>query len=241
MELALTPTTMNFLQSIKNRFNNYLYKNRKFDTEEEFYTYLFTKNPSWSSKEPNEDENIRLGEIKKVIDGIKLAGDSSILEIGCGRGWLSGKLVQYGTVTGIEPVEPVVKYAKKLFPQLEFHPDLPGSFIQKFPTRKFDLIVSSEVLEHVTDKKEFMQQVNSLLKQGGVAIITTPRMEHYNDFISIYGSEPGQPVEEWMSEQEVKDLILDSGFEIVSHNVFAPLPMKDKTVYTTQLWAFRKK
>lgn len=232
---------MNFLQSIKNRFNNYLYKNKKFNTEEEFYTYLFTKNPSWSSKEPNEDERIRLTEIKKVIDRLKLNGNLNVLEIGCGRGWLSGKLAQYGNVTGIEPVEPVVKYAKKLFPHLEFHPELPGTFMEKFPAKKFDLIVSSEVLEHVTHKKEFMQQVKNLLNPGGVAIITTPRMEHYNDFISIYGSEPGQPVEEWMTEQEVKDLILDSDFEIVDHNVFAPLPIKDKTVYTTQLWAFRKK
>ncbi len=232
---------MNFFKSIKNRFNHYLYKNKKFDTEEEFYTYLFTKNPSWSSKEPNEDENIRLAEIKNVIDGLKLNGKINILEIGCGRGWLSGKLAAYGNVTGIEPVEPVVKYAKKLFPDLEFHSDLPATFINKFPDKQFDLIVSSEVLEHVTDKKEFMEQVGNMLKSGGVAIITTPRMEHYNDFVSIYGSEPGQPVEEWMTEQEVKDLVLSSGFEIVNHHVFAPLPITDRTVNTTQLWAFRKK
>ena len=232
---------MNFLKSIKNRFNNYLYKNKKFETEEEFYTYLFTKNPSWSSKEPNEDESIRLAEIKKVIENLKFNTNLHILEIGCGRGWLSGKLSHYGKVTGIEPVEPVVKYARKLFPHLEFYSHLPSAFIRQFPGKKFDLIVSSEVLEHVTDKKEFMEQVSNMLNPGGVAIITTPRMEHYNDFISIYGNEPGQPVEEWMTELEVKDLVLGSGFEIVDHTVFAPLPIKDKTINTTQLWAFRKK
>lgn len=234
-------TVQKLLSKIRNRFNKVYYKNKKFKTEDEFYTYLFTKDPSWNSPYPNEDESIRWGEIKSVVDSLPAVTGRDILEIGCGRGWLSEKLSAYGKVIGIEPVSQVIKYAQKLFPGIEFHAELPGPFMKKFPSKQFDLIVSSEVLEHVTDKKEFMQQIGDMLKPKGVVIITTPRLEHYDDFISVYGSEPGQPVEEWMSEQELKDLILDSGFEVVSHNIFAPLPIKDKTVYTTQLWAFRKK
>jgi 2-polyprenyl-3-methyl-5-hydroxy-6-metoxy-1,4-benzoquinol methylase len=229
------------LSKIRNRFNRFYYKNKKFKTEDEFYTYLFTKDPSWNSPDPNEDESIRWGEISTVIDSLPALRGREILEIGCGRGWLSKKLSAYGKVTGIEPVSPVIKYAQKMFPEIEFHADLPDSFMKKFPAKQFDLIVSSEVLEHVTDKPEFMKQVQSMLKPNGVVIITTPRLEHYDDFISVYGSEPGQPVEEWMSEPQVEELVLSGGFEIIKHKVFAPLPIKERTVFTTQLWAFKRK
>lgn len=232
---------MNFIQGIKNRLNSFLHKNKKFKTEEEFYTYLFTKNPSWNSKEPNEDENIRLVEIAGVIDKLNIAGDIDILEIGSGRGWLTNRLSKYGRAIGIEPVEPVVKYAKKLFPEHNFFAEFPSSFIQKFPEKKFNLIVSTEVLEHVVEKEEFMKQIQSLLKPNGIVIITTPRLEQYDDFVSVYGVEPGQPVEEWMSEEQVKELILNSNFDIVDKIIFDPLPIKDKTVYSTQLWVFKKK
>jgi 2-polyprenyl-3-methyl-5-hydroxy-6-metoxy-1,4-benzoquinol methylase len=236
---------MNFFQNIffkiNNRINNQLYKNKKFSTEEEYYSYLFTKNSAWNSPEPNEDESIRWGEIKKAVETANFKASVDILEIGCGRGWLSKKLSSYGKVTGIEPVELVVKYAKKLFPSLEFYAAYPASFIEKFPLKKFDLIVSSEVIEHVVEKVGFMKQIQDMLNSGGVCIITTPRMEAYNDFVSLYGVEPGQPVEEWLSESEMKDLLTVANFEIISNKSFAPLPIKDKSVFTTQMWVFRKK
>lgn len=235
---------MNFFQNIifkiNNRINNQLYKNKKFNTEEEYYSYLFTKNSAWNSPEPNEDESIRWGEIKKIVDGLKFNNEVNILEIGCGRGWLSQKLSQYGSVIGIEPVEQVVKYAKKLFSNIEFYAEYPVSFLEKFPNKKFDLIVSSEVIEHVIDKKVFMEQIQSMLKAGGVVIITTPRMETYNDFVTLYGIEPGQPVEEWMSENEMKNLLASVNFEVITQKSFAPLPIKDKEVFTTQMWVFKK-
>ena len=57
----------NVLKKIKNRLIFYLNKNKKFKNEEAFYTYFFTKNPSWSSPEPNEDETIRWNEIKNNL------------------------------------------------------------------------------------------------------------------------------------------------------------------------------
>ena len=78
---------------VKTRVNRYFYGNKKFKTEEEFYTYLFTKNPSWSSPEANEDETIRWNEIKKELEKLHISGSTQhIMEIGCGRGWLCKKL-----------------------------------------------------------------------------------------------------------------------------------------------------
>jgi len=229
------------LRKVKNRFNHYYYKNKKFNTEDEFYTYLFTKDPSWNCAGPNEDERIRLAEINQAIKGLKIEKKIDILEVGCGRGWLCNELSVYGKTVGIEPVAPVIKYAKKMFPALEFYAELPGSFIEKFPNKKFDLIVSTEVLEHVKEKDLFMKQIQTALKPNGVIIITTPRMEIYDDFVAVYGNEPGQPVEEWMFETEVEQLLLNNNFEVIARKAFGPIASKNKDAFTTQMWVFKNK
>ncbi len=227
------------LRKIRNRFNYYFYKNRKFKSEEEFYTYLFTKDPSWNCPKPNEDESIRLVEIKQVIENLGFESNVDILEVGCGRGWLCNELSKYGTIVGIEPVASVVKYAKGIFPHLEFHAALLDPFINQFPNRKFDLVVSTEVLEHVNDKPLFLQQIKSILKPNGVVVITTPRLEIYDAFVAQYGVEPGQPVEEWLSEKDAEQLIKSAGFSILSHKAFGPIASKSKTDFTTQMWVFK--
>lgn len=225
----------------KNRYNNIIYKDKKFESEDEFYTYLFTKNPSWNSSEPNEDESIRWSEIEKEVKNMNLnRSTSDILEIGCGRGWLCNKLSHFGNITGIEPVEPVVNYAKKMFPSISFYALLPGPFLKQYPNKKFDLIVSTEVLEHVNDKPGFMSEILEMLKPNGKLLITTPRIEHFDDFIKVYGWEPNQPYEDWLSEDQVKQLLLDSKFEILSKKFFAPLPIKESMVNTTQMWVAKK-
>ena len=229
------------VRKIKNRINRYFYKDKEFKTEEAFYTYLFTKNPSWSSPDPNEDEQLRWSEIKAELEKIKPAGTGlQLLEIGCGRGWLCKKLSDYGTVTGLEPVEAVVKYAGKLFPGLEFHVGYSADLMKQFPGRTFDVIVNSEVIEHVTDKVTFMNELRSMLKPGGIVILTTPRLEHYDDSIKAYGGDPNQPVEEWMSEPQLAELFAATGFTVLTKKFFSPLPNLDRTVMITQLWTARK-
>lgn len=230
-----------FIKRIKDKLIHFVYKNKAFKNEEEFYTYFFTRNPSWNSPEGNEDENIRWSEIKNEIDKSELRSSAtSILEIGCGRGWLCKKLSPYGTVTGIDPVEPVIKYAKKLFPSIEFHALVPSSFIERFPEKKFDIIVSTEVLEHVDDKKAFVSSIYDMLKKNGILILTTPRAEHFNDFIEFYGQDKKQPVEQWASEQELNDLFENSQFIVQNKNFFSPLNVRNRTVLMTQLWVCKK-
>ncbi len=229
------------LFGLRNRFNTYVYKNKKFKTEDEFYTYLFTKNPSWNSPEPNEDELIRWAEIKAAIESCNLSGkDLKILEIGCGRGWLCKKLTTYGNVIGIEPVKSVVEYAKKLFPQLEFYGETPSSFLQKSPEKKFDLIVTTEVIEHIKNKNKFIEEIYELLHQDGCLVLTTPRLEYYKESVEALGGDPNQPVEEWVSETQLTEMLVSNKFKILHKKFFSPLPNLNRKVFITQLFAATK-
>lgn len=236
---------MNLISEILKKINYKiyinLYRNKTFSSEEEFYTHLFTKNPSWSSTEGNEEELIRWKEIKVEIEKLEFRNHKlSILEIGCGRGWLCNKLLAYGKVVGIDPIKPVIKFAKKKFRNVTFFSETPSSFLYKNPESKFDLIISTEVIEHVKDKNSFVLDINKLLKMNGVVILTTPRLEHYQDFVKAFGDDPNQPIEEWISEAQLKSLFKNNGFSILSKRFFSPLVKNNETINITQLLVCKK-
>ena len=186
--------------------------------ENEYYKKLFIDNPGWNSREPNEDEQSRWAVIEEMVK--KFGGAEEILDVGCGRGWLSKKLSSYGAVTGIEPVESVIIYAKSLFPEISFFATDPSEYLKSKP-EKYTLIVCSEVLEHVVQKKEFVINLNRLTSLGGGLIITTPRAELKQLWESKY-EKPAQPIEEWISTTDLINLLNECGYKVLlSETAFA--------------------
>jgi SAM-dependent methyltransferase len=53
--------------------------------------------------------------------------------------------------------------------------DLNGKW--PYPDGHFDVIVSTEVIEHVENPWHFMREVKRLMKDDGIALITTPNNE----------------------------------------------------------------
>jgi 2-polyprenyl-3-methyl-5-hydroxy-6-metoxy-1,4-benzoquinol methylase len=188
----------------------------KFDSEDEYYEYLFVKNKKWSQKEPNKDESLRLEKINELLNEVKKdwkenkISSPAIIDFGCGRGWLTNSLSFLGTVTGIDPVEPVIKYARKLFPNLNFEC---GSF-EKLAMHKVELIVSSEVIEHLSEEQKdlFLRTSFESLKPNGYLLITTPRAEAYQEWCKNNTSQ--QPLEEWITEERMHQLFENNRFKI---------------------------
>lgn len=78
----------------------------------------------------------------------------------------------------------------------------------------FDLIVSSEVIEHVErdGQPAFMRGAWQLLAPGGCAILTTPRGELWPVWQTAHAWE--QPIEAWLTEPELDRLAADAGFHV---------------------------
>jgi len=211
----------------------------EFKSEDDYYTYFFTKHPKWSKPTPNKAEQERWDVIEKLINQINSNKNIDIIDFGCGRGWLTNKLSKFGNVTGIEPVENVVNYARKLFPSLEF---IVGS-IEQLQNTKVNLLVSSEVIEHINDDEKpiFFNAFNEALLQNGYCIITTPRAEVQQEWLN-YRDDNGQPIEKWLSEDSFLQLATNSGFSIISKNILQErangpeTPMLD--LY--QIWLIQK-
>ncbi|WP_373549168.1 class I SAM-dependent methyltransferase [Haliscomenobacter sp.] len=216
----------------------------KIGDEESYYTYLFTKDVGWSKSSPNKNELLRWGQIEKKVKNI-LSGDEFkdrapyIIDFGCGRGWLAFLLSSYGKVTGIEPVGKVVVHAKKIYPQIDVRM---GSLaiLNKLETKP-DIIVSSEVIEHIPheEKLSYFGSFNAALQNKGFLIVTTPRAEAWEEW-SKYAL-PDQPVEEWISGAELEKLATESGFTTIESEVFSESPNEEApAIDVYQLWVFQK-
>lgn len=211
--------------------------------EEKYYEWFFTKNEDWNKPFPNIDEKIRWEGIKVYVELVteRAMDKIEILDVGCGRGWLTNLLSSYGDVIGTEPVAPVVEYARKLFPNLDFRNGTLKDFIENKCLNKFDLVVSSEVIEHVSDseKDEFVSSIAKLIKKNGYLIVSTPRQEALKDY-SLY-MKPSQPIEDWMTENEVEVLFTRNGFEVENRTRLSKMVGNSTGVIEVyQLWLFKK-
>jgi 2-polyprenyl-3-methyl-5-hydroxy-6-metoxy-1,4-benzoquinol methylase len=207
--------------------------------EDNYYKNLFVKNDKWNKAIPNNDELRRWESIEAFIKEIGLSQEPLILDLGSGRGWLSNLLSKYGDVIGIDPVKDVVNYARELFPNIKFLKGTTKNILPHY-SGKFDLIVSSEVFEHIEDSKKeaFVKDVFNLLKPNGTVIITTPRKEVFNEWAQVTGVK--QPVEDWFSEQQIEDMFKKKGGKNPKLKRI-PVQFNEQTVIEIyQVWLFKK-
>jgi len=180
---------------------------------EEFYE-AFWRSPRWGGVEPNRDERSRLSAVTAMLDACDPGPRPRILDLGCGRGWLTRALSRYGEVVGTDVVAASVQRARELHPDLTFEQtDLQG-LLDSPGEESFDLVVSSEVLEHIknTEKHDFLHGIHQLLRPGGYAIVTTPRGELWDQWQR--SRDWTQPVEEWISEAALDRMATNVGFSV---------------------------
>lgn len=124
----------------------------------------------------------RDGEANKIFDDRSLTNDyrnlisilkpgMKVLDVGCGTGSISKDIAiivgENGKVTGIDNTESFILSGKESYqniPNLELiHVDL----FDFHPEEKFDLIVSARTLQWLSNPKEALEKMKSLLKPNG--------------------------------------------------------------------------
>jgi 2-polyprenyl-3-methyl-5-hydroxy-6-metoxy-1,4-benzoquinol methylase len=111
--------------------------------------------------------------MREVLEAVRNVhkNDANILEVGCGTGWLSAKLAEFGTVMGVDLGVESIRYASAKLPSIDFKA---GDILElDLPVNHFDIVVTLETLSHVADKNAFMDKMARLLKPGGILILTT--------------------------------------------------------------------
>jgi SAM-dependent methyltransferase len=110
---------------------------------------------------------IREREVEEVLSF--LPSGAAVLEIGAGAGWQARIFAAHG-----HPVE-AIDLPQSGYRDAAVWPVMPYDGVHiPFPDAKFDVIFSSNVLEHVESLETLMEEMRRVLRPGGLAIHLLP-------------------------------------------------------------------
>lgn len=149
-----------------------------------------------------ETEDTYWGVKEALIFFVKDKKTAKMLEIGSGLGYLTYSLIKanYNTV-GLDISQTAVKYANETFGDHYICADL--FQYAKLHSESFDIVILTEVIEHIDKPLNFIESILTLLKPGGRAIITTPNKSFYPKDI-IWATELPPVHCWWFSEESMK-------------------------------------
>jgi 2-polyprenyl-3-methyl-5-hydroxy-6-metoxy-1,4-benzoquinol methylase len=131
-----------------------------------------------------------------------------ILDLGCGSGWLSAILSQFGPTTGVDLSDHVVREGHELYPWVHFYSADILEWEEASQLGQFDIVVSQEVIEHISDKPKYLRIAFDLLKDGGTLLLTTPNPRTLGAMREeIRRSWSNQPYEEFLTRSHLKQMV----------------------------------
>ena len=96
----------------------------------------------------------------------------SICDLGCGNGHISGRLAALDyDVTGVDASASGIQIARSAYPNVRF---IEGLIDGNRNVGDFDLVISSDVIEHMYRPSDLLEAAHSILKPGGHVLIGTP-------------------------------------------------------------------
>ncbi len=169
------------------------------------------------------DNNFTYRELIKIIKP-HLNKINTVLDIGSGVGTFDFYLASKGKkVTGIEISKNAVEVAKansivfKLDKQIDF---IAAEFPHKLKNENYDLVLFSEVIEHLENDTKALKDIWRVLNHDGLLIITTPSKNaplYRLGLLDTFEKEVGHLRR--YTEEDLKELVEKNGFEVLSSGV----------------------
>ena len=107
---------------------------------------------------------------KSLLDGLK------IIDVGCGGGLICVPMSELGArVTGLDAnknnIKAATSYAKRNKLNIEYINDTIEEYTKS--PKKYDIVLCLEVIEHVANQKEFVNNISKLVAPGGILIFSS--------------------------------------------------------------------
>lgn len=153
-------------------------------------TELAVPEYGWSTKPEAGIARELLPRIREVLRREGLASGSRVLDVGCGAGFVGGHLASDGyDVTGLDPSAEGIEIARRKYPKARWEQMLAEEdVLERLSAEPFDVVISTEVVEHVYTPLAWAMACRCALDPGGLFICSTPYHGYLkNLLISIKG------------------------------------------------------
>ncbi|NYZ75681.1 class I SAM-dependent methyltransferase [Candidatus Micrarchaeota archaeon] len=156
--------------------------------------------------------------IRKRVTFLKSIRNSNVLDVGCGRGYISYLLSKKSNeVLGVDHDEAAINSAISRYgDSAKFRVMKIGELCKL--NERFDCVVCMEVIEHIKDDAKLLRDMRSVLKEGGLLTLSTINSECYLNSIStpkISKVEDGGDVRAGYTKEELARNLAAAGFEDV--------------------------
>lgn len=142
------------------------------DSEVEIVSQEILGNYGWKTTDATEAHNYLWPAIKFQLPSVNAL---RVLDLGCGNGYVAGNLAELGhEVVGVDASADGIQLAASRYPRVKFLVASVYDDLTKLVPAEFDLVVSSEVIEHLYYPRRLLKTAQEMLRPGGEIIVTTP-------------------------------------------------------------------
>ena len=105
----------------------------------------------------------------------ELPKESKILDFGCGSGAIGGKLREVGftNIYATDLSDTVRIHVKDIYNKV-------AKNLSELNEKEFDTVIILDVIEHMTNPKEFLIELLKIVKPGGKVLISVPNVVHWS-------------------------------------------------------------
>ena len=163
----------------------------------------------------------------------------NILDVGCGNGYLVNYFSSIGHhVAGIDIAEDGIKIAQRAYPHLRFELHSAYDCFDDLPVIPADVVIASEVIEHLYSPQKFLKNVYAALRPGGLVILTTPYHGYLKNLgISLFNQwdQHHHPEKEgghikFFSQKNLTNILISNQFSDISFRNAGRLPFLWKSM-----------
>jgi 2-polyprenyl-3-methyl-5-hydroxy-6-metoxy-1,4-benzoquinol methylase len=158
----------------------------------------------------------RLGERWEFARALEpMVPHASVFDVGCGRGdFLKLAQTQSFDVAGIDLHRTLVRVGHEAYGLSSIEQGTIEDYRARHPEKKFDAVTAFEVLEHVSNPREFLRACGSLLKPHGLLIVSVPGYQRWPRWVNNEVDLPPHHFVLW-SQTALKKILMAEGFKDV--------------------------
>jgi 2-polyprenyl-3-methyl-5-hydroxy-6-metoxy-1,4-benzoquinol methylase len=135
--------------------------------------------PELGQEAPMAEQFARLDFVCGHID----FADKKVLDCGCGTGYSLAHIASLfptADYVGIDADQGAIDYAANRYPSMDYV--VMNALDISFPAASFDIVLSFEVLEHLTksEQERYLSEMSRVLRPGGTLVLSTPNRDVFS-------------------------------------------------------------